>query len=178
MIKTAAGIMWQKSNKSRARIQSQRQADLIRAIRCAQVEARECRKRDKIGAWAKGHVTKQCRIATRARDKKENRANPKGKCYMPALGDQSGSSVTFDSDSEDSIPDVNWNQGPKRPQGIQRPQNAQSTEPKSEIEPRSARELRRSIRDRKKTQDRKEGCTCPDGKCKWAGECFSPREEK
>ena len=84
-------------------------ADLIRAIMRAQVEARERQKRDKIGAWAKGHVTKQCRIVTRARDKKENRANPKGKHYMPALGDQSGSSVTFDSDSEDSIPDVYWN---------------------------------------------------------------------
>ena len=140
------------------------------------------KKRMNINAWAKIHVTKQCRKATRARDKKENRADPKGKRYMPRLGDQSGSSVTFDSDSEDSIPDVNWYQSPQRPkrptgQESQRP-TVQESATNLEVEPRSASELRRSIRNRKKSQERKEGCTCPKGECKWAGECFSPREEK
>ena len=43
-------------------------------------------------------------------------------------------------------------------------------------------EKKRSIREKMKNQDPtkrnpspKEGCTCPDGKCKWLGECLSPK---
>ena len=125
-----------------------------------------------INAWAKIHVTKQCRKATRAKDKEENRADPKGKRYMPILDGQSGSSVTYDSDSDDSIPEVNWYQSPQRPQ---RPTD-QETTTNLEVAPRSSIGLRRSIRNHVKSNERKEGCTCPRGECKWAGECFSPKE--
>ena len=117
---------------------------------------------------------KQRKIATRARDKKENGEKPDGKRYMPALGNQSGSSVTFDSDSEDSISEVEWN--PDRPQGPQGPQNPQNSKQNPDTMPRSERELQRSIRDRIRNQKLKEGdqvpkegCTCPNGKCKWLG---------
>ena len=149
--------------------------DLIRAIRRAQTLSKERKKREKarekIAVWVDGHVAKQRKIATRARDKKKNRAKPDGKRYMPALGNQSGSSVTFDSDSEDSILEVEWN--PDRPQGPQGPQNPQNSKQNPDTMPRSARELQRSIRDRMRNQKPnegnpvpKEGCTCPDGKCK------------
>ena len=160
--------------KSKAR---EVKTDLIRAIRRAQTESKERRKKEKakekIAVWANGHVTKQRKIVARAHDKKENRAKPEGKRYMPALGNQSGSSVTFESDSEDSIPEINWN--PERPQGPKRPQDLQSFEPNPDNVPRSARELQRSIRDRKKNQAPKEGCTCPNGKCKWFKDCLSPK---
>jgi hypothetical protein len=109
---------------------------------------------------------------------------------MPNLEGQSGSSVTYDSDSDDSIPEVNWDQYPRRPQ---RPTVQETTVQESatnlEAVQRSdgAIGLRRSIRNRIKstksnernelsTDERKEGCTCPSGECKWAGECFSPKE--
>jgi hypothetical protein len=125
-----------------------------------------------INAWAKIHVAKQARKATRAEDKKKNRADPNGKRYMPNLDDQYGSSETYDSVSDDSIPEVNWHQSPPRPQ---RP-TVQETAANLEVAPQSSIGLRRSIRNRVKSSERKEGCTCPMGECKWAGECFSPKE--
>ena len=104
-------------------------------------------------------MIKQRKIATRACDKKENREKPEGKHYMPALGNQSGSSVTFDSDSKDSIPEIKWN--PDRPQGPQGPQNLQNSEPNPDTMPRIAKELQRSIRDHIRNQEPKEGNQVP-----------------
>ena len=64
----------------------------------------------------KVHITRQreaSRKASRAKDKEENRADPKGKRYMPGLGDQTGSSETYEStSSDDSIPEANWERWP------------------------------------------------------------------
>ena len=176
-------------------------SELIRAIKRAQTLAKERKRREKaktkVTIWVDGHVEQQKRKAARALEKKENRAKPNGKRYMPGLGNQSDSSETYDSDSEDSIPEVVWS--PKKPQGLQGPHNPNPVQqlrpfpsPKkrymresrfnSDPPPNSARDLQRSIRDRMRNanpgddkQVPKERCTCPDGKCKWLGECLSPK---
>ena len=93
-----------------------RKADLIRKIVAAQAASKKRKKRRQINAWAKVHITRQreaSRKASRAKDKEENRADPKGKRYMPGLGDQTGSSETYEStSSDDSIPEANWERWP------------------------------------------------------------------
>ena len=158
--------------------------DLIRAIRRAQTAAKRRKNMDKaqgkIEPWALTHVANQGKKKARTADKKANRANPKGKRYLPKLDNQYESSVTYTSDSADSIPEVVWDS--KRPQGPQKPQNPQPSTQNSDQMPGSARHLKRSIREKMKNQDStkrnpspQEGCTCPDGKCKWLGECLSPK---
>ena len=145
-------------------VNKSRKADLIRRIKIAQVTAKKRKKRMKINAWAKIHVTKQraeSRKASRAKDKEENRADPKGNRYMPNLEGQSGSSVTYDSDSDDSIPEVNWDQYPRRPQ---RPTVQETTvqETATNLEAVGSLDgaigLRKSIRNRIKSTEWKEGC--------------------
>ena len=117
----------------------------------------------KVAIWVEGHLEQQNRKTARAFDKEENRAKPNGKHYMPALENQYDSSETYNSDSEDSIPEVVWN--PKEPQGLQGQHNQNPKQrlrpfpsPKkryiresrfnSDSLPNSARDLQRSIRDR------------------------------
>jgi hypothetical protein len=160
-----------------------RKADLIRKIVAAQAASKKRKKRRQINAWAKIHVTRQrdaCRKASRAKDKEENRADPKGKRYMPNLEGQSGSSETFEStSSDDSIPEANWDRWPLRSTARESTDQATTTNPVAVGNVDGTIGLRRSIRsikNRLKSTERKEGCTCPSGECKWAGECFSPKE--
>ena len=122
----------------------------------------------------------ECRKASRAKDKEENRADPKGKRYMPNLEGRSGSSETYDSTgSDDSMPEANWDQYTRRPQRstVQESTGQETTTNLVAVgNVDGAIGLRRSIRNRLKSTERKEGCTCPRGECKWAGECFSPKE--
>ena len=114
----------EKCERIRTEIESRSLAiksELIRAIERAQTLAKR-RKRmknvePKVAIWVEGHLEQQNRKTARAFDKEENRAKPNGKRYMPALENQYESSETYDSDSEDSIPEVVWN--PKEPQGLQ-----------------------------------------------------------
>ena len=108
----------------------------------------------KIEPWALAHVANQGKKKARAADKKANRANPKGKRYMPQLDNQYESSVTYTSDSADSIPEVVWDS--KRPQGPQKPQIPTQN---SEQMPGSARDLKRSIQ--KKGEKSKPYCQNP-----------------
>ena len=118
--------------------------DLIRAIRRAQTAAKRRKNMDKaqgkIEPWALTHVANQGKKKARTADKKANRANPKGKRYLPKLDNQYESSVTYTSDSADSIPEVVWDSN--RPQGPQKPQKPTQN---SKQMPGSARELKRSI---------------------------------
>ena len=157
-----------------------RKADLIRKIVAAQEVSKKRKKRRRINAWAKTHVARQrdaCRKASRAKDKVENRA--KGKRYMPILEGQSGSSETYEStSSDDSIPEANWERWPLGSTARESTDQATTTNPVAVSNMDGAIGFRRSIRsikNRLKSTERKEGCTCPSGECKWAGECFSPK---
>ena len=179
--------------KSRSEsIAASRKNDLIRKILIAQAAKIKRRTRRSIKAWAVDHVAKQreeSRKATRANDKLENRADPRGKRYMPILEGQPGSSATYsDTESDDSIPEVNWVQYPRMPQRqTDQEQTSQEKTLSEQIAQKQRADeaivLRRSIRNRVKSanpknlgKNRKEGCTCPGDECKWDGDCFSPKE--
>jgi hypothetical protein len=183
--------------KSRAEsIAASRKNDLIRKILIAQAARIKRRARRCIRAWAVDHIAKQqeesrkaTRKATRANDKLENRADPRGKRYMPSLEGQPGSSATYsDTESDDSIPEVNWDQYPRMPQRqTDQEQTSQEKTLSEQIAQKQRADeaivLRRSIRNRVKSanpknlgKNRKEGCTCPGDECKWDGDCFSPKE--
>ena len=153
--------------------------ELILAIKRAHTSTKRRKRMDKakpkVAVWVDGHLEQQRKKTARALEKEENRAKPNGKRYMPALENQFDSSETYNSDSEDSIPEVVWS--PKGPQGLQGQRNLNADQP-----PNSAKDLQKSIRERTRytnpgdvNQDHKEGCTCPDGKCKWLGDCLSPK---
>ena len=111
---------------------------------------------------------------------------------MPILEGQPGSSATYsDTESDDSIPEVNWVQYPRMPRIPQRQTDQEQTSQEKTLSEQIAQKqradeaivLRRSIRNRVKSanpknlgKNRKEGCTCPGDECKWDGDCFSPKE--
>ena len=99
---------------------------------------------------------------------------------MPILEGQSGSSETYEStSSDDSIPEVNWERWPLGSTAREPTDQATTTNPVAVSNMDGAIGFRRSIRsikNRLKSTERKEGCTCPSGECKWAGECFSPKQ--
>ena len=149
------------------------------AIKRAQTSARRRRKMNKakpeVAVWIEGHLEQQKRKIARFNEKKENRAKPNGKRYIPALDNKFDSSETYDSDSEDSVQEVLWN--PQKPWAPPGPRNLDADQA-----PNSAKDLQKSIKERIRetnprdaNQNRKEGCTCPDGKCKWLGDCLSPK---
>ena len=97
-----------------------------------------------VAAWVEGHLERQRRKTARALEKKENRAKPNGKRYMPALDNQFDSSETYDSDSEDSIPEVIWSlQGPQAPPGsVPMDRRSFRTGPKKILEDLSVQDLK------------------------------------
>ena len=97
----------------------------ILAIKRAQTSAKRRRKMNKakpeVAAWIKSHLEQQKGKIARFNEKKENRAKPNGKRYIPALDNKIDSSETYDSDSEDSVPEVLWN--PQKPWAPPGPRN-------------------------------------------------------
>ena len=112
--------------------------ELILAIKRAHTSTKRRKRMDKakpkVAVWVDGHLEQQRKKTARALEKEESRAKPNGKRYMPALENQLDSSETYDSDSEDPIPEVVWS--PKGPQGLQGQCNLNADQP-----PNSAKDL-------------------------------------